>query len=104
MISQKKNPDLTNACEYNGIMFFILLRKTKAHAATIDEDEMKSQVRAAANKIMEDSRMIRLPGHITRPCNDSLWKESRSWKIDGGKISVKPNELSVPLQVPSQVL
>jgi hypothetical protein len=39
----------------------------KGDEATMDEDEMKSQVRAADNKIMEDSRMIRLPGHITRP-------------------------------------
>jgi hypothetical protein len=55
----------------------------------MDEDEIKSQVRTAANKIMEDSRMIRLPGDVTRPCNGGLWKEIRSWKIDGGKTSVK---------------
>ncbi len=39
---------------------------------------MKSQVRAAANKIMEDSRMIRIPGHVTRPGDEGLLKEIRS--------------------------
>ncbi len=57
----------------------------------MDEDEMKCQVRVAANKIIGDSRMIRLPGHfqVTRPGDEGLWKEIQSWKIDGGKTSVK---------------
>jgi hypothetical protein len=69
---------------WDNVVYFV-----KGDEATMDEDEMKSQVRVAANKIMEDSRMIRLPGHITRPCDEGLWKEICSWKIDGCKTSVK---------------
>ena len=55
----------------------------------MDKDGMKSKVLGAANKIMEDSRMIRLPGHNTRHGDEGLWKENCSWKIDCGKTSVK---------------
>jgi hypothetical protein len=51
----------------------------KGDEATMDEDEMKSKVRAAAKKNMEDSRMIRLPSHhdVTRPGDEGSWKDIR---------------------------
>jgi hypothetical protein len=70
--------------QWDHVVYFV-----KADEATMDEDEIKSQVQAVANKIMEDSRRIRPPGHITRPGESGLWKEICSWKIDGGKTSVK---------------
>jgi hypothetical protein len=41
----------------------------------MDEDEMKSKVLAAAKKIMEDSRMIRLPSHVSRPGDEACGKK-----------------------------
>ena len=38
------------------------------------EDEMKLQITQAYNKIMEDSRMVRLPGHVPAPTDVGLWK------------------------------
>jgi hypothetical protein len=38
---------------------------------------------------MEDSRMIRLPSHVTRPGDEGLWKEIRSYKTDRGKTLVR---------------
>ncbi len=69
--------------EWENVVSFI-----KGDEATVDEDEMKSKVRAAAKKIMEDSRMIRLPSH-TRPGDEGLWKEIRSYKTNRGKTLVR---------------
>ncbi len=50
---------------------------------------MKKPGASCSQQTMEDSNMIRLPGHITHPSDEGLWKEICSWKIDGGKTSVK---------------
>ncbi len=38
-----------------------------------------------ANKIMKDSLLMKLPWHIDYPADEGLWKQIRSWHIDGGK-------------------
>jgi len=70
--------------EWENVVSFV-----KGDEATMDEDEMRSKVRAAAQKIMEDSRMIRLPSHVTRPGDEGLWKEIRSYRTDRGKTLVR---------------
>jgi hypothetical protein len=70
--------------EWENVVSFV-----KGDEATMDEDEMRSKVRAAATKIMEDSRMIRLPSHVTRPGDEGLWKEIRSYRTDSGKTLVR---------------
>ncbi len=70
--------------EWENVVSFV-----KGDEATMDEDEMKSKVRAATKNIMEDSRMIRLPSHVTRPGDEGLWKEIRSYKTDRGKTLVR---------------
>jgi hypothetical protein len=66
--------EIPAAKSYHGTMFFFV----KGDETTMDEDEIKSKVRAAAKKVMEDWTMMRLPGRITRPCDEGLCEEIRS--------------------------
>ena len=50
---------------------------------------MKLQITQAYNTIMEDSRMVRLPGHVPAPTDVGLWKLKSEYTIDGGRTSVK---------------
>ena len=41
-----------------------VMRHEKGDGAVMGEDEMKLQSKQASNQIMEESRMVRLPGHV----------------------------------------
>ena len=69
---------------WESVLFFV-----KGDEATVDEGEMKIQIFSAANKIMDDARMFRMPGHVPGPTDVGLWKLKTEWTIDGGKTVVK---------------
>ena len=45
--------------EWRTVLHFV-----KGDEVTMGEDEMKLRITEAYNKIMEDSRLVRLPGHV----------------------------------------
>ena len=49
---------------------------------------MKLRIPEAYNKIMEDSRLVRLPGHVAHPTDRGLWKLKSEYKIDGDRTLV----------------
>ena len=51
-----------------------VMRHEKGDEAVMGEDEMKLQSKPASNQIMEESRMVRLPGHVPAPTDVGLWK------------------------------
>mmetsp|Transcript_52291 Transcript_52291/g.109132 ORF Transcript_52291/g.109132 Transcript_52291/m.109132 type:complete len:96 (+) Transcript_52291:127-414(+) len=53
------------------------------------EDEMNLQITQAYNKLMEDSRLVRLPGHVPGPTDAGLWILKTEYTIDGGRTRVK---------------
>ena len=65
-----------------------VLRFAKGDEATMGEDEMKLRITEAYNKIMEDSRLVRLPGHVEQATDRGLWKLKSEYKIDGGRTVV----------------
>ncbi len=66
-----------------------VIRFSKGDDAMIGEDEMKLQITQAYNKIMEDARMVRLPGHVPGPTDVGLWKLKTEYTVDHGRTSVK---------------
>ena len=62
---------------------------SKGADATMGEDEMKLQITQAYNQFMEDSRMVRLPGHMPAPTDVGLWKLKSEYMVDNGRTSVK---------------
>ena len=60
----------------------------KGDEAVMGEDEMKLRMTEAYNKIMEDSRLVRLPGHVEQATDRGLWKLKSEYKIDGGRTVV----------------
>ena len=65
-----------------------VLRFAKGDEAVMGEDEMKLRITEAYNKIMEDSRLVRLPGHVEQATDRGLWKLKSEYKIDGGRTLV----------------
>ena len=65
-----------------------VLRFAKGDEATMGEDEMKLRITEEYNKIMEDSRLVRLPGHVAQPTDRGLWKLKSEYKIEGGRTLV----------------
>ncbi len=53
------------------------------------EDEMKLQITQAYNQFMEDSRMVRLPGHVPDLTDVGRWKLNSEYMVDNGHTSVK---------------
>ena len=56
------------------------------------EDEMQLQIIQAYNKIMEEARMVRLPGHGPAGpglTDVGLWTVKTGYTIDGGRTRVK---------------
>ena len=51
-----------------------VLRHVKGDEALMGEDDMKLQITQASNQIMEESRMVRLPGHVPAPTDVGFWK------------------------------
>jgi hypothetical protein len=66
-----------------------VLRFRRGDDAIIAEEEMKHQIHQAHTKIMEDSRLVRLPGHVPGPKDVGMWKIKSEYAIDGGHTSVK---------------
>ena len=66
-----------------------VLTLSKGDDATMGEDEMKLLITQAYNQIMEDSRMVRLPGHNPGPTDVGLWKLKTEYMVDNGRTSVK---------------
>ncbi len=66
-----------------------VLRFEKGARAIMGEDQMKLEIAQAYNKIMDESRMVRLPGHVPAPTDCGLWKLKRETMIDYGTTSVK---------------
>jgi hypothetical protein len=66
-----------------------VLALSKGDDATMGEDEMKLLITQAYNQIMEDSRMVRLPGHNPGPTDVGLWKLKTEYMVDNGRTSVK---------------
>jgi hypothetical protein len=50
---------------------------------------MKLQILQAANKIMEVSRMYKLPDHRSKPNDFGMWKLKRAWSIHKGDTDVR---------------
>jgi hypothetical protein len=69
--------------EWRTVLHFV-----KGDEATMGEDEMKLRITEAYNKIMEDSRLVRLPGHVEQETDRGLWKLKSEYKIDGGRTVV----------------
>ena len=70
--------------KWDSVLYFV-----KGDEATVDEGEMKIQILSAANKIMDDARMFRMPGHVPGSTDVGLWLLKTEWTIDGGKTVVK---------------
>ena len=50
---------------------------------------MKLEINQACNQIMEESRMIRLPGHVPQLTDVGMWKLKSEYMCDQGQTSVK---------------
>ena len=50
--------------EWRAVLHFV-----KGDEATMGEDEMKLRITEAYNKIMENSKLVRLPGHVEQETN-----------------------------------
>ena len=59
-----------------------VLKFEKGARAIMGEDQMKLEIAQAYNKIMDDSRMVRLPGHVPAPTDCGLWKLKRETMVD----------------------
>ena len=65
-----------------------VLHFPKGDEATMGEDEMKLRITEEYNKFMEESRLVRLPGHVAQPTDRGLWKLKSEYKIEGGRTLV----------------
>ena len=61
-----------------------VMRHVKGDEALMGEDAMKLQIIQASNQIMEESRMVRLPGHVPASTDVGLWKLKSSNTMDNG--------------------
>ena len=66
-----------------------VLQFVKGDEAIMSEDQMRSEVVNAYTKIMQDSRLVQLPGHVPGPTDVGLWKLKKEHTIDAGRTSVK---------------
>jgi hypothetical protein len=62
------------------VLYFV-----KGDEAQYSEEEMKRQMDQAIHKIMEDSRLVMLPGHVAKPTDVGLWKLKKAWTMDSGR-------------------
>ncbi len=84
MPKKKSKSSKRPSIKWESLLYFV-----KGDDATVDEGEMKLQILQASNKIMDDSQMFRMPGHVPCPTDVGLWKLKREWMIDGGKMVLK---------------
>ena len=66
-----------------------VLNLAKGEDAIMGEDQMKHMIVKGYTKIMEDSGMLMLPGHVSAPTDLGLWKLKKEVTIDGGQTVVK---------------
>ena len=67
----------------------VVLKFAKGDDAMMGEDQMKHMIAQGCTKIMEDSGLHMLPGHVSAPTDVGLWKLISEYTIDGGQTVVK---------------